>query len=921
MSLDPALFTLHFLPRQASPSITDLSPSIPDASSKAFTPTYTLSRAIRSPKYQNTLLDGLTYTELGSISAGSTSEKCKTLRLFNPDQDNEVRKAGAMLRTEWQFAWQGEKLAISKELAIGVGSGKGSYDVEIVRKPDPPIKVAIYRPDSKKTFAFLQIFDYNIDRCEAITDKRGLEHTIILAIASCLDAEYDERHRTPEDNLFLSLAGAAPTDSDQGALTDMPPAGPLEPNEVVITPLVEPAHIVEHCLNLLKSGMDGADPRGLKAASVGQNLELVVIKAVGEEMARRAIGIAERVKVGFYRLPDSRKGKLWDGTVPAELFQYVRTSEIKTQTGPEGSKPPIPERPTAALSSGARPRIKLGGGPSPEPTSTPQLPASPLPAKTPPMLSDVTIFLSKTKLEEFEAERSQQARLYEEKQSRRLAERLQEEQARHTDSPPSLHPKGQASRRPISGGQQGSPDAARSKPAAHRDGRPTSAGGSSGSRPGANDAQDDSRTSESVSMESPCGSSGGPRDVHWNSCSVRAAAEQGSSTTLRSQDTIRSTDDQLYHNDNGISPWETLVQHDLVSHQNLKGHATGSPRLANTSGRKASCPAATPRTQRGTQTYLLLSLQLPLDPFLHPFNVRSVLYLRVLDLRTRASRPSGCTLTPALPPTLLTDTPLCLFPSACTEPPRSPLQPSPRDPRPTSFLVALQDDSAIVTVKVKVPDAPKQPVVVLHPVIARASSMAALLTVEEGLPGACKQYFAGSRVDSTVDADASGAGASTDDDDDAEEYGSPCEAECGSWYDSERSCSSAATSPTPVIWEQGIEALVAPALPQHCSWVPGLPPPILAKALAAGSHDTREGSTILPVLDVMRVAPAVRDSTNASASVRLGRLSKGRSGKKTLSLRGRWSSTPIRDLHEQWAADLRGDGGAVRRRKRERSLE
>jgi hypothetical protein len=679
MSLDPALFTLHFLPRQASPSITDLSPTIPDASSSSITPTYTLSRAIRSPKYQNTLLDGLTYTELGSVSAPSTGEKCKALQLFNPDQDNEIRKAGAILRTEWHFSWQGEKLAIN---------GKGSYDVEIVRKPDPPIKIAIYRPESKKTFAFLQIFDYNIDRCEAITDKRGLEHTIILAIASCLDAEYDERHRTPEDNLFLSLAGAAPAESSQSGLTGMPTSEPLEPNEVVITPLVEPAHIVEHCLNLLKSGMDGADPRGLKAATVGQNLELVVIKAVGEEMAKRAIGIAERVKVGFYRLPDSRKGALWDGTVPVELFQYVRTSELKSQTDSEGSKPPIPERPTAPPASGPRPRIKLGGGHSPEPTSTPQLAASPLPARTPPMLSDITIFLSKTKLEEFEAERSQQARLYEEKQSRRLAERLQEEQARHGGSPQGSLPKGQTSRRPISSGRT-SPDAARLKPGASKDGRPTSAGGSSGGRNAVNGAQDDSRASESVSFEDPCGSPRRPcvRGENSDCCDARALERQGSAQAARPEDNILSTDDQLFHGEVGdendysvvslhtasyLDPDFAFRRDDTALHPNgktsissatrqlpkspqahshddtflpkdifciesgscssLMRHATWSSRPTHYSEPKPSYSAATSQIPRGTQTNPLHLLRL--------YSISSFICSKSLFSLPAAARPS-----------------------------------------------------------------------------------------------------------------------------------------------------------------------------------------------------------------------------------------------------------------------------------------
>lgn len=107
MALDSALFTLHFLPRHASPSIVDLPNTVPIAGTKAPPPAYTLSRALRSPTYCSTLLDGLSHAELGAISAKSTEEKSKELQLWNPDQTVTMSRKGPVLRQHWAFTWQG----------------------------------------------------------------------------------------------------------------------------------------------------------------------------------------------------------------------------------------------------------------------------------------------------------------------------------------------------------------------------------------------------------------------------------------------------------------------------------------------------------------------------------------------------------------------------------------------------------------------------------------------------------------------------------------------------------------------------------------------------------------------------------------------------------------------------------------------
>lgn len=309
------------------------------------------------------------------------------------------------------------------------GSSAPAFDVEIVRKPDPAIKIAMYRPESKKTLAFLQIFDYNIDRVEGITDKRGLEKLLIIAIASCLDVDFDERYRDPQTNLFMALA-----DIPKGINCDSPTPfsapQPLDENEVFLTPLVEPAHLVQHCIDLLRTG--GAAPSlDCASASEGCGLEFIIIQAYGEDMAKRALGVAERVKLGFYRLLAERRRRLHDATVPEELFMYVRPLEpsagsirgssfVSNQDTGSGS---------TGLSSTARPRIDLDSNRSKK-SGTASPARSELGVNAAITLSGIKIFLSKLRLEELEAEQVQSARLRRERQSQSLAEFLQRKQTK-----------------------------------------------------------------------------------------------------------------------------------------------------------------------------------------------------------------------------------------------------------------------------------------------------------------------------------------------------------------------------------------------------------------------------------------------------------------------------------------------------------
>lgn len=432
MALDSALFTLHYLPRVSSPSIVDLSTSAPlVATQSANPPVYTISRSIRCATYSNTLLDGLTYTELGSVTANASSDKIKRIQLYNPDQDVQLKRQGNAFKVEYQFLWEGETFSIVREGTLG--STKPAFDVEIVRRPDPPIKVAMFRPETKKTPAFLQIFDYNISRSELVTDKRGLEQLLVLAVTSLLDADYDDKNKDPEHNIFMAMPGAA----EPATQAAVPVAS--EPNEIWLTPLMESNQVVHHCLDLLRVGeiqqlTSSSSPAALRT---GQGLELVTLKAVGDDMARKALGIAERVKVGFYRLPVAAKGTLWDGSTPEELYQYVREAQDSSTSSAKPETPPVEAIQPPPPTNGARPRIKLGSDvPSSGVQESPRRSeaSNPFSKPPPPRPSGITVYLSKSRLEEFEAEQARKVRLREEEKGRALAERLHREMEAESSS-------------------------------------------------------------------------------------------------------------------------------------------------------------------------------------------------------------------------------------------------------------------------------------------------------------------------------------------------------------------------------------------------------------------------------------------------------------------------------------------------------
>ena len=269
MALDAALFTLHFVRRRNEPWIVDIYPSsqppsgslpppvpakddasssssskitpfsgtIPDvAAQRALalessdfskqTPSYTRVRATNHTQYSTILLDGLIPDcLLAAISQPYAIAKRKSIQLYNPASEADLEKKSMTFTQAWRFFFSDATTQKAEEFSWkreGGPSSRGSstqsaYVCEVIRKPDPSVLAAQYRPPiAKGKPGTLQLMDYNINRLD-VEDKKGLEVALVMSLSALLDQEYDERVAARgERNLYICSSGI-PTDlSTQG---------------------------------------------------------------------------------------------------------------------------------------------------------------------------------------------------------------------------------------------------------------------------------------------------------------------------------------------------------------------------------------------------------------------------------------------------------------------------------------------------------------------------------------------------------------------------------------------------------------------------------------------------------------------------------------------------------------------------------
>lgn len=489
MSLDAALFTLHFVRRRTEPWIVDIysgpaapgkstpppvpakdsheatsssgsakptpfSGTIPDLAAQRalvlesndfskLTPIYTRVRATNHTQYSTILLDGLVNDcLLASISQPYTNRRKKQMQLYRPDAELELEKRTKTFQQAWLFHFGDaasqhvEEFSWKREGGPSRGSStQSAYVCEVIRRPDPNVLAAQYRPPAAKGKpGTLQLMDYNLDRLD-LQDKKGLEVALVMTLSALLDQEYDERIASRgEPNLYICSNGipadlstqgyssawqevelrqqastvalhghpAAAAPSHAGAppqmasmtdlstdVADIDRIADLEPNEILVSKWGSVDEYIQHAIHLLRCDEQG------------QSMYLIVLLSDSVETTSKVIQIAAAIKAAYYRLPDDAKGTVYGRPAEAtaiedELYQYVQTldEEPTLKQGPESS--PAETTPRRRI-------IKLDPPSSNTPSGSQSISPTVTPYRPP---SKLKIILSKERIGELEPKKA-----------------------------------------------------------------------------------------------------------------------------------------------------------------------------------------------------------------------------------------------------------------------------------------------------------------------------------------------------------------------------------------------------------------------------------------------------------------------------------------------------------------------------------
>lgn len=286
-------------------------------------------------------------------------------------------------------------------------------------------------------------------------DKRGLEILAVMAFLVSLDVEYDEKHKDRESgNIYMgapimapsegmnnedgywsgpykaerlgqtsgtganpaALAGASSVGSPKQSADAAPQRQPQqnaqtthtepsrayrpEANEIVVDLHTPVEVLAQHAVNLLRVDVGG------------QGCYMIILRALTPQTSFVAVRVAAEVKSKWSKLAPTAKGRTLDpqpgsSEVAEDLYQYVRDPSID---GQKSAPAPPPTPPQASQ----RPKIiKLN---APEPAANPSDYASSSSSATAAepysAPKELAIFLSKEKIDEFEASQRRPAQAF-----------------------------------------------------------------------------------------------------------------------------------------------------------------------------------------------------------------------------------------------------------------------------------------------------------------------------------------------------------------------------------------------------------------------------------------------------------------------------------------------------------------------------
>ncbi|KAM6496979.1 hypothetical protein JOM56_007452 [Amanita muscaria] len=314
MSLDQNLFTLLFTPSKENPHVLNLTD--PHGT--------TYYRRVRIPDqtYKFELYDPGSEALLATAAGLAGSSKHKTLELYNPTTVIELKHAGT-LTFRWTFKWEDHDYEWKKE------------ECYMVRKPDPPVMVAIAKELGKSKMMSVQILDYNLNRFD-IQDRKGLEIVILTALLTFQDlAEINpsdalaKGRKVSDGQLATSPTNGLPAPMPINTIDLMPPPPPPpkpapktgidriaeiqalrgEINEVVVEDEGTVADYAQYCFNLLE---DDA-------------MLFITVKSAGAEQVPKVLQVVEEAKRTRHKNSQGEE---------SEMHQYV-LYDVEKPKGPK----------------------------------------------------------------------------------------------------------------------------------------------------------------------------------------------------------------------------------------------------------------------------------------------------------------------------------------------------------------------------------------------------------------------------------------------------------------------------------------------------------------------------------------------------------------------------------------------------------
>ncbi|KAG6837359.1 hypothetical protein H0H93_010961 [Arthromyces matolae] len=200
MSLDQNLFTLHVTPNKDNPHLVDLiDPSgtihyqklrLPGAEYKMEVYGTMFScifgRVSTEASSSSGSIDPIAQSLLITVTAPNAASKAKTLELYNPTIQVDLKYTGT-LSFRWGFKWEEHEFEWKREECF------------MLRKPDPPVLVAVTKePAGRLKTTTVQILDYNLNRFD-VNDRKGLEIVILTALLTFADT--NEAYHTPQETM------------------------------------------------------------------------------------------------------------------------------------------------------------------------------------------------------------------------------------------------------------------------------------------------------------------------------------------------------------------------------------------------------------------------------------------------------------------------------------------------------------------------------------------------------------------------------------------------------------------------------------------------------------------------------------------------------------------------------------------------